>query len=50
MVDFIGFRIQKRLGMFLRMKALIEGRDHSAVIRRMLTQQAIEEGYDPDGC
>ena len=50
LVDTICFRCPKRLGVFLRTQAIIEGKGASAVIRRMVTQQCQVEGYDPDGC
>ena len=48
-VEFVGFRCPKRLQVFLDTKAMIEGRDISQVIRRLLTKACEEEGYDRNG-
>ncbi len=45
-VDFVGFRCTKPLQVFLNTKAMVEGRDISQVIRRLLTKAAEEEGFD----
>ncbi len=44
--DFIGFRSTKALSRFLNTKAMVEGRDISQVIRRLLTRACEEEGFD----
>ena len=49
LVEYIGFRCTKRLSTWLRAQGAIEGRDHSAVIRRLLTWAAEKEGYDRNG-
>ncbi len=43
------FRCTRRLKTFLETKGIEEGRDGSAVVRRMLTAQATREGYDVNG-
>ena len=45
-VSFIGFRCTKNLSVYLNTKAMVEGRDISQVIRRLLTKAAEEEGFD----
>ncbi len=45
-VEFVAFRCPKNLQVFLDSKAMIEGRDISQVIRRLLTKAAEEEGFD----
>jgi len=50
LVDTICFRCTKNLAVFLRAQGMVEGRDASAVIRRLLTKAAMEEGFDPNGC
>ena len=47
--EYIGFRCTKNLSTWLRAQGLIEGRDHSAVIRRILTWGAEKEGFDKNG-
>ena len=49
-VEFVGFRCTKPLRVFLETKAMIEGRDRSAIIRRLLTKAAEEEGFDKNAC
>lgn len=44
------FMCTKRLSVWMKLQALQEGKDVSHIIRRMLTQQAILEGYDVSGC
>jgi hypothetical protein len=44
------FMCTKRLSIWLKTQSLIEGKDISHIIRRMLTQQAILDGYDVHGC
>ncbi len=48
-VQFVGFRCTKNLHIFLETRAMIEGRDISQVIRRLLTKACEEEGYDRNG-
>ena len=48
-VQFVGFRCTKPLQVFLETKAMIEGRDRSQIIRRLLTKAAEEEGFDRSG-
>ena len=48
--DHLNFRCQKRLAIWLRTQSMIENRDLSMVIRRLITVAAMAEGYDPDGC
>ncbi len=50
LVSHHNFMCTKRLSTWLRITALQEGKDVSHIIRRMLTQQAILEGYDISGC
>ena len=47
-VEFVGFRCPKNLQVFLETKAMIEGRDRSQIIRRLLTRACEEEGFDRD--
>ena len=44
--QFVGFRCTKPLHRFLETKAMIEGRDISQIIRRLLTKACEEEGFD----
>ena len=43
------FMCTKRLSTWLKLQGLMECKDVSHIIRRMLTQQAIREGYDVNG-
>ena len=43
---FMGFRCTEPLSRFLNNKAMIEGRDISQIIRRLLTRACEEEGFD----
>ena len=45
----VNFRCQKRLAVWLRTQAMIENRDMSMIIRRLVTIAAEMEGYDPHG-
>ena len=45
-VEFVGFRCTKTLQTWLEDRAMKEGRDRSAIIRRLLTKAAEEEGFD----
>ena len=45
-VEFVGFRCTKNLSVFLNTKAMVEGRDISQIIRRLLTRACEEEGFD----
>ena len=45
-VSFIGFRCTKNLSVFLNTRAMVEGRDISQIIRRLITKAAEEEGFD----
>lgn len=47
--DAMHIRMPKRLAVFIRTLALVEGSDPSKITRRFLTNGAVEEGYDPDG-
>ena len=47
--DAMHIRMPKRLAVFIKTLALIEGPDSSKDARRFLTISAVEEGYDPDG-
>ena len=47
--DHLNFRCQKRLAVWLRTQAMIENRDMSMIIRRLVTIAAEMEGYDPHG-
>jgi len=49
-IDHLNFRCQKRLAIWLRTQAMIENRDVSTIIRRLITIAATAEGYDPNGC
>ena len=46
LVEYIGFRCTKRLATFLKTQGMIEAKDHSAIIRRMLMAQAKLEGFE----
>ena len=46
LLDVITFRCTKTLGYWLRNKGLVEKKDHSAVIRRLLTKSAEKEGFN----
>ena len=48
-VEFVGFRCTRPLQQFLETKAMIEGRDRSQIIRRLLTKACEEEGFDRNG-
>ena len=48
-IDHLNFRCQKRLAVWLRTQAMIENRDVSMIIRRLVTIAAEMEGYDPHG-
>ena len=45
----MNFRCSKPLNTWLRTQALMEKRDYGAVIRRLLTWAAEQEGYDRNG-
>ena len=47
-VSFIGFRCTKNLSVYLNTKAMVESRDISQIIRRLLTKACEEEGFDPN--
>ena len=49
LIELIAFRCTNQMMVWLKTKGLIEGRDYSAVIRRLLTKAMIEEGFDPNG-
>ena len=46
----LNFRCQKRLAEWIRTQAMIENRDVSMIIRRLVTWAASQEGYDKNGC
>ena len=46
LVEYIGFRCTKRLSTLLKTQGMIEAKDHSSVIRRMLMHQAKQEGFE----
>lgn len=48
--DSMHIRMPKRLAVFIRTLALIDGSDSSKIARRFMTNGAMEKGYDPDGC
>ena len=47
--DHMNFRCQKRLAVWLRTQAMIENRDVSTIIRRLITIAAEQEGYSRHG-
>ena len=49
LVDAMHIRMTKRLANFIKVQATIEQVDPSKIVRRFLTQSAMEEGYDPNG-
>ena len=49
LTDHMNFRCQKRLAVWLRTQAMIENRDVSMIIRRLVNWAASQEGYDKNG-
>ena len=49
LIELIAFRCTNQMMVWLKNKGLVEGRDYSAVIRRLLTKAMKEEGFDPNG-
>ena len=49
LIELIAFRCTNQMMVWLKNKGLVEGRDYSAVIRRLLTKSMKEEGFDPSG-
>ena len=45
----LNFRCQKSLAVWLRTQAMIENRDVSMIIRRLVNWAASQEGYDKNG-
>ena len=50
LVDAMHIRMTKRLATFIKVQATIEQVDPSKIARRLLTQSAKEESFDPNGC
>ena len=50
LIDAMHIRLTKRLATFIKVQAAIEQVDPSKIARRFLTQSAMEEGFDPNGC
>ena len=50
LVDVMNCRLPKRLAVFLKTSALVDGVSEAVVMRYALTQWAIQQGYDPNGC
>ena len=50
LTEYIGFRCTKNLATWLRCQGMIEKKDHSAVIRRLITWAAEKEGFNKNGC
>ena len=48
MIELIAFRCTNQMMVWLKTRGLTEGRDYSAVIRRLLTKSMKEEGFNPD--
>ena len=49
LLDVITFRCTKTLGNWLRSKGMVEKKEVSAIIRRLLTKSGEKEGYDRNG-
>ena len=49
LIELIAFRCTNQMAVWLKSRGLTEGRDYSAVIRRLLTKAMKEEGFDPNG-
>ena len=49
LIELIAFRCTNQMAVWLKSRGLVEGRDYSAVIRRLLTKAMKEEGFDPNG-
>ena len=49
LIELIAFRCTNQMAVWLKSRGLTEGRDCSAVIRRLLTKSMKEEGFDPNG-
>ena len=49
LIEMIAFRCTNQMMVWLKSRGLSEGRDYSAVIRRLLTKSMKEEGFNPDG-
>ena len=49
LIELITFRCTNQMAVWLKSKGLTEGRDYSAVIRRLLTKSMKDEGFDPSG-
>ena len=47
LIELIAFRCTNQMMVWLKMRGAIEGRDYSAVIRRLLTKSMKEEGFNP---
>ena len=50
LIDAMHIRMTRRLATFIKVQAAIEQVDPSKIARRFLTQSAMEEGFDPNGC
>ena len=46
LVNFIGFRCTNKLATWLKTQGMIEARDYSAIIRRLIISAAEREGFD----
>ena len=49
LVSLLAFRCTYQLEVWLKTRGAIEGREYSAIIRRLLVEGAKQEGFDPDG-
>ena len=49
LIELIAFCCTNQMAVWLKSRGLVEGRDYSAVIRRLLTKAMSEEGFDPNG-
>ena len=49
LVELVAFRCTAQMLLWLKNRALVEGRDYSQVLRRCLTEGMKEEGFNPDG-
>ena len=49
LVDAMNCRLPKRLAVFLRTAALVDGVSEAVVMRYALTEWAVRQGYDPYG-
>ena len=49
LVSLLAFRCTYQLEVWLKSRGAIEGREYSAISRRLLDDEEKKEGFDPDG-